>query len=159
MTSNTSACVPIIASEGNFDLDRVELNTKISKISKCDKTQKFTLTLSDESQIDADFVICTVPISMYQKRKIEIDFMPKRRLELFNSISYVHFANCWVLLDEKDEESLKPYMFHYLPTRYRGFRYNVQAMLTHSSLHTAYYKKGSSNKKLKDSRMITLDWL
>ena len=126
MTSNSGACVPIIASEGNFDLDRVELNTKISKISKCEKTQKFTLTLSDGSQIEADFVICTVPISMYQQGKIEIDFMPKRRMELFNSISYVHFANCWVLLDEKDEESLQPYMFHYLPTRYRGFTYNYR---------------------------------
>ena len=117
MTSNTGACVEIIASEGKFDLSRVELNKKVSKISKSEETQKFTLAFSDNSKIEADFVICTIPISMYQQRKIEIEFMTERKMELFNSISFVHFANCWVLLDEKEEEHFKPYMFHYLPTR------------------------------------------
>ena len=118
MTSDTGASLKILAHDGNFDLGSVEHQKKVTRIGK--KSDKFVLTFSDDSKIEADYCICTVPISMYKSGKIEIDFLPQKHKELFESISFVNFANCWVLIDESDERGINQNMFHYLPTRYES---------------------------------------
>ena len=116
MTSNTGAVIPIIAADGGFQLDSIELNRTVSQIRKHENG--FEIIFTDEKVVHAQYVICTVPISQYQQRKITIDFIPERWFELINSIPFVNYANCWVLLEHEDEESLDPNMFIYIPTRY-----------------------------------------
>ena len=117
MTSDTGACLKIIASDGGFDLKKIELKKEVIKISKNESTQKFQLVFSDGSIINSDYVISTVPISMYQRQKLEIEFLTATVKNLLDSISFVNFANCWVLIDEEDEKRLNTRMFYYLPTR------------------------------------------
>ena len=117
MTSDTGACLKIIASDGGFDLKKIELKKEVIKISKNESTQKFQLVFSDGSIINSDYVISTVPISMYKRQKLEIEFLTETVKNLLDSISFVNFANCWVLIDEEDEKRLNTRMFYYLPTR------------------------------------------
>ena len=79
-------------------------------------TQKFQLEFSDGSIINADFVISTVPISMYKSQKLEIEFLTETVKNLLDSIPFVNFANCRVLIDEEDEKRLNTQMFYYSPT-------------------------------------------
>jgi len=116
MTSNTSAVIPIIAKEGQFNLDHVQLGKTVIRIRKMD--EKFELIFDDGEVICSNYVISTVPISQYNHEKLKIDFMTEEKLKLIRSIPFVHFANCWVLLDEADEKSLDSDMFIYIPTRY-----------------------------------------
>ena len=117
MTSDTGACLKIIASDGGFDLEKIELKKDVKKISKNESTQKFQLELSDGSIINTDFVISTVPISMYKSQQLEIEFLTETVKNLLDSIPFVNFANCWVLIDEDDEKRLNTQIFYYLPTR------------------------------------------
>ena len=117
MTSDTGACLKIIASDGGFDLKKIELERKVIKISRNKFTQKFQLEFSDGSVTMANFVISTVPISMYKSQKLEIKFLTETVKNLLDSISFVNFANCWVLIDEEDEKRLNTQMFYYLPTK------------------------------------------
>ena len=117
MTSDTGACLKIIASDGGYDLEKIELKKEVIKISKNESTRRFQLVLSDGSTINADYVISTVPISMYKSQKLEIEFLTETVKNLLDSISFVNFANCWVLIDEEDEKRFNTRMFYYLPTR------------------------------------------
>ena len=67
--------------------------------------------------VEADFVIITVAVPIFQHRKIEIDFLSDERYKMFDAIHFVDFVNCWILFDEKDEKYFDENTFMYLPSR------------------------------------------
>merc|ERR1712110_1251287 len=89
MTSNTEAAIPEIAKDGNFDLSKIELNRTVVKITE--EGSKFVLKVDGGELIEADYVIITVALPIFQKRKIEIDFIPEKRYKMFDAIHFVDF--------------------------------------------------------------------